>query len=82
MSKRLQYSFEIPSPNQNQLFGPNLCTISNIWNFVDFQAFQRRYFVLKGNLLFYFERRTDREPIGVVILEGCTIELAEEDHER
>ncbi|KAK3891087.1 hypothetical protein Pcinc_005005 [Petrolisthes cinctipes] len=39
--------------------------------------FQRRWFVLKGNLLFYFEKKCDREPIGVIILEGCTIELAE-----
>jgi len=46
------------------------------------KAFQKRYFVLKGNLLFYFERKTDREPIGVIILEGCTIELAEDDQER
>lgn len=46
------------------------------------KAFQKRYFVLKGNLLFYFERKNDREPIGVVILEGCTIELAEDDQER
>lgn len=34
---------------------------------------QRRYFVLKGNLLFYFEKKGDREPLGVIILEGCTI---------
>ncbi|KAG0714625.1 Sesquipedalian-1 [Chionoecetes opilio] len=39
--------------------------------------FQRRWFVLKGNLLFYFDKKGDREPLGVVILEGCTIELAE-----
>lgn len=37
------------------------------------KAFQKRYFVLKGNLLFYFEKRSDKEPIGVIILEGCTI---------
>ncbi|XP_018318949.1 sesquipedalian-1-like [Agrilus planipennis] len=43
--------------------------------------FQRRYFVLKGNLLFYFEKKGDREPIGVIILEGCTIELAEDDEQ-
>ena len=43
--------------------------------------FQKRYFVLKGNLLFYFEKRYDKEPIGVIILEGCTIELAEEEQE-
>ncbi|XP_055913314.1 sesquipedalian-1 isoform X2 [Eupeodes corollae] len=42
------------------------------------KAFQRRYFVLKGNLLFYFEKKFDREPLGVIIVEGCTIELSEE----
>nr|KAG5692484.1 hypothetical protein BaRGS_005030 [Batillaria attramentaria] len=41
------------------------------------KGFQRRWFVLKGNMLFYYEKRGDREPAGVVILEGCTIELAE-----
>ena len=41
------------------------------------KAYQKRWFVLKGNLLFYFEKRTDREPIGVIILEGCTVELSE-----
>ncbi|KAJ3623984.1 hypothetical protein MTP99_017643 [Tenebrio molitor] len=41
--------------------------------------FQRRYFVLKGNLLFYFDKKGDKEPVGVIILEGCTIELAEDD---
>lgn len=35
--------------------------------------YQRRWFVLKANLLFYFERKGDRDPLGVVILEGCTI---------
>ncbi|KAL1449830.1 hypothetical protein WDU94_002303 [Cyamophila willieti] len=41
------------------------------------KAFQKRWFVLKGNLLFYFEKRNDKEPVGVIILEGCTIELAD-----
>lgn len=41
------------------------------------KAFQKRYFVLKGNLLFYYEKKGDKEPIGVVILEGCTVELSE-----
>ena len=41
------------------------------------KAFQKRWFVLKGNLLFYFERKGDKEPIGVIVLEGCTVELAE-----
>lgn len=43
------------------------------------RAYQRRWFLLKGNLLFYFEKKTDREPLGVVILEGCTVELAENE---
>lgn len=42
------------------------------------KSWQRRYFVLKGNLLFYFDKKGDKEPVGVIILEGCTIELAEE----
>lgn len=45
------------------------------------KAWQRRWFVLKGNLLFYFEKRGDKEPLGVIILEGCTIELASEDED-
>ena len=44
--------------------------------------FQKRWFVLKGNLLFYFENKTSKEPYGVIILEGCMIDLAEEDQER
>ena len=35
--------------------------------------FQRRYFMLKGNLLFYFDKKGDKEPVGVIVLEGCTI---------
>jgi len=46
------------------------------------RSFQKRWFVLKGNLLFYFENRTSKDPYGVIILEGCIIELAEEDQER
>lgn len=42
------------------------------------KGYQRRWFVLKGNLLFYYEKRNDKEPIGVVVLEGCTIELSED----
>ncbi|XP_050345468.1 sesquipedalian-1 [Nymphalis io] len=43
------------------------------------KSYQRKWFTLKGNLLFYFEKKGDKEPIGVVILEGCTIELTEEE---
>jgi len=45
------------------------------------KAFQKRWCVLRGNLLFYSERQGDREPLGVIILEGCTVELAEEETE-
>jgi len=41
------------------------------------KSFQRRWFVLKGNLLFYYDRKSDVEPVGVIILEGCSVELVE-----
>ncbi|XP_053577359.1 sesquipedalian-2 [Bombina bombina] len=44
-------------------------------------AYQKRWFVLKGNLLFYFEERQSREPVGVVILEGYTVELCQSEEE-
>lgn len=43
--------------------------------------FQKRYFILKGNLLFYFDKKGDKEPVGLIILEGCTIELAEDEEQ-
>lgn len=43
------------------------------------KAWQKRYFVLKGNLLFYFEKKSDREPLGLIVVEGCTIELAQNE---
>ncbi|KAK9885342.1 hypothetical protein WA026_010840 [Henosepilachna vigintioctopunctata] len=45
------------------------------------KVFQRRYFVLKGNLLFYFDKMGDKEPIGVIILEGCTLELVDDEEQ-
>lgn len=41
------------------------------------KAYQKRWFILKGNILFYYDKKGDREPIGAIILEGCTVELAE-----
>jgi hypothetical protein len=32
------------------------------------KSFQKRYFVLKGNLLFYFEKQNDKDPVGLIIL--------------
>ncbi|CAG9784038.1 unnamed protein product [Diatraea saccharalis] len=43
------------------------------------KSYQKRWFMLKGNLLFYFDKKGDKEPVGVIILEGCTIELTEEE---
>ncbi|XP_027269866.1 sesquipedalian-1 isoform X1 [Cricetulus griseus] len=37
----------------------------------------RRWFVLRGNMLFYFESEASREPLGVILLEGCTVELVD-----
>ncbi|XP_040010507.1 sesquipedalian-1 [Xiphias gladius] len=44
-------------------------------------AYHRRWFILKGNMLFYFEERDSRDPIGVIVLEGCTVELCESAEE-
>ena len=41
------------------------------------KSFQKRWFVLKGNLLFYFDKPSDSEPNGVIILEGYTVELVD-----
>ncbi|KAG5669746.1 hypothetical protein PVAND_000040 [Polypedilum vanderplanki] len=47
------------------------------------KAFQKRWFVLKGNLLFYYEKKEKREePLGVIILEGCRVELADYEEEK
>ena len=38
--------------------------------------FQRRWFILKGNLLFYFQKKQDKEPLGVVVLEACSVQIS------
>ncbi|XP_069510490.1 sesquipedalian-2 [Ambystoma mexicanum] len=40
-------------------------------------TYTRLWFVLKGNLLFYFEEAVSRAPMGVIVLEGCTVELCD-----
>lgn len=37
--------------------------------------------MLKGNLLFYKERPTDRDLTGVIVLEGCTVQLCESEEQ-
>jgi len=45
--------------------------------------FHKRWFVLKGNLLFYFDKKGDKEPLGLLLLEGCTVELSgDEDSQQ
>ncbi|XP_003386073.2 PREDICTED: sesquipedalian-1-like [Amphimedon queenslandica] len=47
----------------------------------DVKGYQKRWFVLKGNLLFYYERKQDREPAGLLVLEGCGVQAsASEKH--
>jgi len=42
------------------------------------KGFQRRWCVLKGNLLFYGEKRGDK-PNGVIVLEECSVEVSDAD---
>ncbi|XP_011788959.1 PREDICTED: sesquipedalian-1-like [Colobus angolensis palliatus] len=38
-------------------------------------SYQRRWFILQGNLLFYLEHQTDHAPLGLIPLENCQVEL-------
>ena len=40
------------------------------------KGYQRRWFVLKGNLLFYFEKKQDKEPLGLIVLEACSVQVS------
>lgn len=42
------------------------------------KVFQRRWFVLKGNLFFYSEKRGEK-PNGVIVLEDCSVEVSDAD---
>lgn len=35
------------------------------------KGYQKRWFVLKGNLLFYYEKRMDRDPLGKDFIQYC-----------
>lgn len=37
--------------------------------------------MLKGNLLFYKDRPDDRDLTGVIVLEGCTVQLCESEEQ-
>lgn len=45
-------------------------------------SYQRRWFVLRGNILFYFDKKGDREPVGLIILENTSIQLCESEEEH
>ena len=42
----------------------------------DVKGYQRRWFVLKGNLLFYFDKKQDKEPAGLIVLENCSVQAS------
>ncbi|VDK24552.1 unnamed protein product, partial [Taenia asiatica] len=42
------------------------------------RSFNRRYFVLNGNILAYSENEFSKEPLGVIFLEGHSVELVDE----
>ena len=42
----------------------------------DVKGYQRRWFVLKGNLLFYYEKKQDKEPAGMIILESYSVQAS------
>ncbi|XP_063820444.1 sesquipedalian-1 [Pseudophryne corroboree] len=44
-------------------------------------SYHKRWFVLKGNMLFYYDSEDSKEPVGVIILEGCRVELCESTEE-
>lgn len=42
----------------------------------DVKGYQRRWFILKGNLLFYFDKKQDKEPAGLIVLESCSVQAS------
>ncbi|XP_063406231.1 sesquipedalian-1-like [Mytilus trossulus] len=47
-----------------------------LWKKGENGNFLRRWFVLKRNMLFYFEKMNDKKPHGVIILEGVIAKRA------
>ncbi len=42
----------------------------------DVKGFQRRWFVLKGNLLLYYDKKQDKEPSGLIVLESYSVQAS------
>lgn len=74
--RSLKNSLEISCKRTISLLSISLISFpqSDVQGFLQFKRemkFQKRWFVLKGNLLFYFDKKGDKEPIGLLLLEGC-----------
>lgn len=41
-------------------------------------SFKKRYFTVCGNILAYFEKKLDRDPLGILILEGHVVEMLDD----
>ncbi|XP_029569031.1 myosin regulatory light chain 2, skeletal muscle isoform X1 [Salmo trutta] len=44
-------------------------------------SYQKRWFMLKANLLFYKDRPNHRDLLGVIVLEGCSVQLCESEEQ-
>ncbi|XP_029102453.1 sesquipedalian-1-like isoform X2 [Scleropages formosus] len=64
----------------NPLNSPDYCRLSCSQGERN-TSYQRRWFVLKGNILFYKDRPGDRDLLGVIVLEGCSVQLCESDEQ-
>ena len=42
----------------------------------DVKGLQRRWYVLKGNLLFAYERKQDKDPSYLLVLESCSVQAS------
>ena len=76
---RKDYKYRIVNKPMLHVASLDMISIERIGNPSVFLVTAERWCKLRGNLLFYSERQGDREPLGVIILEGCTVELAEEE---
>ncbi|XP_077481690.1 myosin regulatory light chain 2, skeletal muscle isoform X1 [Stigmatopora argus] len=44
-------------------------------------SYHKRWFVLKGNLLFYKDHPDDSDLVGVIVLDGCIVQLCESEEQ-
>uniref|UniRef100_A0A8C7J312 PH domain-containing protein n=1 Tax=Oncorhynchus kisutch TaxID=8019 RepID=A0A8C7J312_ONCKI len=61
----------------NECSVAHYATCKGEWN----TAYHRRWFIRKGNMLFYSALRKYSEPIGVIVLECCTVMLCKSAEE-